>query len=80
MSTLDTAALWSATSLAFDEKKIGAAGLSIRQRKLLSLLAQPTSVSQLAQTIALPDQEVQTALERFARLGREPSLPPCLIW
>ena len=69
MSTLDSAALWSATSLAFDEKKIGAAGLSVRQRKLLGLLSQPASVSQLAQTIALPDEEVQTALERFAKLG-----------
>jgi TonB family protein len=69
MSTLDTAALWSATSLAFDEKKIGAAGLSVRQRKLLALLAQPASVQQLAQTIALPIEEVHSALERFAKLG-----------
>lgn len=76
MSTLDTAALWSATSLAFDEKKIGAAGLSVRQRKLLTLLSQPASVSQLAQTIALPDEEVQTALERFAKLGLAQSDAP----
>ena len=76
MSTLDTAALWSATSLAFDEKKIGAAGLSVRQRKLLALLNQPTSVSQLAKSIALPDYEVQSALERFAKLGLAQSDAP----
>ena len=76
MSTLDTAALWSATSLAFDEKKLGAAGLSVRQRKLLALLNQPASVSQLAQSIALPDDEVQLALERFAKLGLAQSDAP----
>ena len=76
MSILDTAALWSATSLAFDEKKIGAAGLSVRQRKLLGLLNQPTSVSQLAKSIALPDYEVQSALERFAKLGLAQSDAP----
>ena len=76
MSTLDTAALWSATTLAFDEKKLGAAGLSVRQRKLLALLNQPASVSQLAQSIALPDDEVQTALERFAKLGLAQSDAP----
>ena len=76
MSTLDTAALWSATSLAFDEKKIGAAGLSVRQRKLLALLNQPASVAQLAQSIALPDSEVQSALERFAKLGLAQSDAP----
>ena len=69
MSTLDSAAVWSATSLAFDEKKIGAAGLSVRQRKLLTLLSQPASLSQLAQSIALPVEDVQAALERFAKLG-----------
>jgi len=61
--------MWSATSLAFDEKKIGAAGLSVRQRKLLSLLSQPASIQQLANSIALPIEEVQAALERFAKLG-----------
>ena len=76
MSTLDTAVLWSATSLAFDEKKLGAAGLSVRQRKLLALLNQPASVSQLAQRIALPDDEVQLALERFAKLGLAQSDAP----
>ena len=76
MSTLDTAALWSATSLAFDEKKLGAAGLSVRQRKLLALLNQPASVAQLAQRIALPDSEVQSALERFAKLGLAQSDAP----
>lgn len=76
MSTLDTAALWSATSLAFDEKKLGAAGLSVRQRKLLALITQPASVPQLAQSIALPDIEVQAALERFAKLGLAQSDAP----
>ena len=69
MSTFDSAAVWSATSLAFDEKKIGAAGLSVRQRKLLSLLSQPASLPQLAQSIALPVEDVQAALERFVKLG-----------
>ena len=69
MSTLDTAALWSATTLAFDEKKLGSAGLSIRQRKLLALLSRPASVAQLAPSIAMPEIEVQAALERFAKLG-----------
>lgn len=69
MSTLDSAAVWSATPLAFDEKKIGAAGLSVRQRKLLTLLSQPASLPQLAQNIALPVEDVQAALERFAKLG-----------
>ena len=69
MSTLDTAALWSATTLAFDEKKLGSAGLSIRQRKLLALLSSPASVAQLAPSIAMPEIEVQAALERFAKLG-----------
>lgn len=69
MTTLDSTALWSATALAFDERKIGTAGLSVRQRKLLALLAQPASVQQLAQTIALPIEEVHTVLERFAKLG-----------
>ena len=69
MSTLDTAALWSATTLAFDEKKLGSAGLSIRQRKLLALLSKPASVAQLAPSIAMPEIEVQAALERFAKLG-----------
>ncbi len=69
MSTLDTAALWSATTLAFDDKKLGSAGLSIRQRKLLALLSTPASVAQLAPSIAMPEIEVQTALERFAKLG-----------
>ncbi|MBC7711386.1 MAG: TonB family protein [Rhizobacter sp.] len=76
MSTLDTAVLWSATSLAFDEKKLGAAGLSVRQRKLLALLNHPASVSQLAQRIALPDDEVQLALQRFAKLGLAQSDAP----
>jgi periplasmic protein TonB len=69
MSTFDSAAIWSATSLAFDEKKIGAAGLSVRQRKLLTLLSQPASLPQLAQSIALPIEDVRAALERFAKLG-----------
>ncbi len=69
MSTLDPATLWSATSLASDETKIGAAGLSVRQRKLLALLSQPTSVADLAQRIALPIDDVRTALRRFAKLG-----------
>ena len=69
MSTLDTAALWSATTLAFDEKKLGSAGLSIRQRKLLALLSTPASVAQLAPSIAMPEIDVQAALERFAKLG-----------
>ena len=69
MSTLDTAALWSATTLAFDEKKLGSAGLSIRQRKLLALLSKPASVAQLAPSIAMSEIEVQAALERFAKLG-----------
>ena len=69
MSTLDTAALWSATLLAFDEKQLGAAGLSVRKRKLLALLNPPASVAQLAHSIALPDDEVLSALERFAKLG-----------
>lgn len=69
MTTLDSTALWSATALAFDEQKLGTAGLSVRQRKLLALLSQPASVQQLAQTIALPIEEVHSVLERFAKLG-----------
>ena len=69
MSTLDSAAVWSATSLALDETKITAAGLSVRQRKLLALLSQPASLPQLAQRIALPVNDVLVALERFAKLG-----------
>ena len=68
-TTPETAAFWSATPLATDPKKIGAAGLSVRQRKLLTLLSQPMSASQLASSIALPIEEVHTALDRFARLG-----------
>ncbi len=69
MTTLDSSALWSATALAFDEKKLGAAGLSVRQRKLLTLLSQPASIPHLAQTIALPIEEVHAVLDRFAKLG-----------
>ena len=69
MSTFDSATLWSATSLASDEAKIGAAGLSVRQRKLLALLSQPTSIADLAQRIALPMEDVRAALDRFAKLG-----------
>ena len=69
MSTYDTAALWSATQLATDQTKIGAAGLSVRQRKLLTLLSEPTTVAQLAQNIALPVEDVHVALDRFAKLG-----------
>ncbi len=69
MSTFDSAAVWSATPLALDDTKIGAAGLSVRQRKLLSALAQSASLSQLALRIAHPIADVQTALERLAKLG-----------
>lgn len=69
MSTYDTAALWSATQLATDQTKIGAAGLSVRQRKLLTLLSEPTTVAQLAQSIALPIEDVHASLDRFAKLG-----------
>lgn len=69
MSTFDSATLWSATSLASDETKLGAAGLSVRHRKLLAMLSQPSSVADLAQSIALPVEDVRTALERFAKLG-----------
>ena len=69
MTTLDSTALWSATALAFDEHKVGNAGLSVRQRKLLARLSQPASVQLLAQTIALPIEEVHSVLERFAKLG-----------
>ncbi len=69
MSTLDSAAVWSATTLALDETKITAAGLSVRQRKLLALLSEPASLPQLAKRIALPVDDVQVALERFAKLG-----------
>ncbi len=69
MTTLESTALWSATALAFDEQKVGAAGLSVRQRKLLALLSQPASVQHLAQTIALPVEEVHVVLDRFAKLG-----------
>ena len=68
-TTFETAALWSATQLATDQSKIGAAGLSIRQRKLLTLLSQPMSVAQLASSIALPIEDVHAALDRFAKLG-----------
>lgn len=70
MSTaFETNAVWSATPLATDPTKIGAAGLSVRQRKLLTLLAQPMSVAQLADSVALPVAEVRNALDRFAKLG-----------
>ena len=69
MSTYESAALWSATPLASDEKKLASTGLSVRQRKLLSLLTQPVTADQLAQNIALPVEEIHHALERFAKLG-----------
>lgn len=69
MSSYDTAALWSATQLATDQTKIGAAGLSVRQRKLLTLLSEPITVAQLAQSIALPIEDVHASLDRFAKLG-----------
>lgn len=69
MSTYDTAALWSATQLATDPTKIDAAGLSVRQRKLLTLLSQPMSVAQIASSIALPIEEVHATLDRFVKLG-----------
>ncbi len=69
MSSYETAALWRATALASDEKKLAATGLSVRQRKLLSLLTQPVTADQLARSIALPLDEVHHALQRFARLG-----------
>ena len=75
-STFDTAALWSATALATDQNAIVAAGLSVRQRKLLTLLSQPMSVSQLASSIALPVEEVRVALDRFAKLGLAQSGEP----
>jgi len=75
-TTFETTTLWSATALATDPNKIGAAGLSVRQRKLLTLLSQPMSVSQLASSIALPIEEVNTALDRFAKLGLAQSGEP----
>ena len=69
MSTNESTALWSATPCTSEEVTISSAGLSVRQRKLLSLLAQPVSVQQLATQMALPDAEVQLTLERFAKLG-----------
>ena len=65
----ETAALWSAMPLAADSTKIAAAGLSVRQRKLLTLLSQPMTVAQLASAIALPIDEVHATLDRFAKLG-----------
>ena len=78
-TTFETAALWSATPLANDPDRIGAAGLSIRQRKLLTLLSQPMSVAQLANSIALPIDEVHNALDRFAKLGFARSGEPVSI-
>lgn len=69
MSTLESTALWSATPISSEEAKVNSTVLSVRQRKLLALLAQPASVQQLAAQIALPEPEVQLTLERFAKLG-----------
>lgn len=60
---------WSATALAQDEASIRAAALSVRQRKLLALLATPMTVESLSNMSGLPHAEVEANLTRFAKLG-----------
>ena len=75
-TTFEIATLWRATPLATDQSKIGAAGLSIRQRKILTLLAEPMSAAQLASSLSLPLEDVNHALDRFAKLGFAQSVGP----
>jgi TonB family protein len=69
MSTENTEIHWTATPRARDEAALNAAGLSIRQRKLLTLLNSPLTVTQLAEHVKVPVSEVEVALKRFATNG-----------
>ncbi len=60
---------WTATPRARDESAVGTAGLSIRQRKLLTMMDVPVTAAQLADATKLPVNEVETSLKRFATLG-----------
>ncbi len=60
---------WSATERAADESTVRAAALSVRQRKLLALLATPMGVDALSTLSGIPHAEVETNLQRFEKLG-----------
>jgi periplasmic protein TonB len=60
---------WVATPRARDENALNSAGLSVRQRKLLSMLITPLSTSELAERVKVPVAEVEVALRRFATNG-----------
>jgi hypothetical protein len=60
---------WTATLRARDEAAINTAGLSIRQRKLLTMMGTPITAALLADASKLPVNEVEISLKRFATLG-----------
>ncbi|TAG28765.1 MAG: TonB family protein [Burkholderiales bacterium] len=57
---------WTATERARDDAAVATAGLSIRQRRLLSALATASTPEELAAASGLPLSEVELALRRFA--------------
>ena len=70
---------WTTTERARDDALLASAGLSVRQRKLLTLAATPMTVAALADAAKMPAAEVETSLRRFATLGLAASdevIPP----
>ena len=67
---------WATTEKARTESGINAVALSVRQRKLLTLLATPQTAQVLAERSNTPLADVQAALNRFATLGLAQSDAP----
>lgn len=67
---------WATTEKARAESGINAVALSVRQRKLLTLLATPQTAQVLAERSNTPLADVQAALNRFATLGLAESDAP----
>ncbi|MEQ1595315.1 MAG: TonB family protein [Casimicrobium sp.] len=67
---------WATTEKARTESGINAVALSVRQRKLLTLLATPQTAEVLAERSNTPLADVQAALNRFATLGLAQSDAP----
>jgi TonB family protein len=60
---------WTATPKAREENVLTATGLSVRQRKLLTLLVTPLTSEQLAEQTKTPQSEIEASLRRFLALG-----------
>jgi len=67
---------WAATNKARTETGTNTVALSVRQRKLLMLLATPQTAAVLAERSNTPRPDVEAALSRFAALGLAESDAP----